>query len=86
MEHRNGAPRSKPRRRFGDFAAAGKVTRRPQAAKLPCERNKGGGDAKRRGRGKIPLKNKTKRRSAAALRLSQYEENDYISVVRTFFR
>ena len=29
-----------PRRRFGDFAAAGKVTRRPQAAKPPCkERN-----------------------------------------------
>ena len=26
--------RSRPRRRFGDFAAAGKVTRRPQAAKL----------------------------------------------------
>ena len=35
LEHRNGAPRSKPRRRFGDFAAAGKVTRRPQAAKYP---------------------------------------------------
>ena len=28
--------RSRPRRRFGDFAAVGKVTRRPQAAKLPC--------------------------------------------------
>ena len=27
--------RSRPRRRFGDFAAAGKVTRRPQAAKSP---------------------------------------------------
>ena len=27
--------RSRPRRRFGDFAAAGKVTRRPQAAKYP---------------------------------------------------
>ena len=27
---------SRPRRRFGDFAAAGKVTRRPQAAKPPC--------------------------------------------------
>ena len=26
---------SRPRRRFGDFAAAGKVTRRPQAAKFP---------------------------------------------------
>ena len=26
---------SRPRRRFGDFAAAGKVTRRPQAAKSP---------------------------------------------------
>ena len=26
---------SRPRRRFGDFAAGGKVTRRPQAAKLP---------------------------------------------------
>ena len=25
--------RSRPRRRFGDFAAVGKVTRRPQAAK-----------------------------------------------------
>ena len=25
---------SRPRRRFGDFAAAGKVTRRPQAAKF----------------------------------------------------
>ena len=37
LEHRNGAPRSKPRRRFGDFAAAGKVTRRPQAAKSPCK-------------------------------------------------
>ena len=41
LEHRNGAPRSKPRRRFGDFAAAGKVTRRPQAAKSPCERRNG---------------------------------------------
>ena len=30
---------SRPRRRFGDFAAAGKVTRRPQAAKLPCAIN-----------------------------------------------
>ena len=30
---------SRPRRRFGDFAAAGKVTRRPQAAKFPCEKN-----------------------------------------------
>ena len=30
---------SRPRRRFGDFAAAGKVTRRPQAAKLPCEKS-----------------------------------------------
>ena len=29
--------RSRPRRRFGDFAAVGKVTRRPQAAKSPCE-------------------------------------------------
>ena len=28
--------RLRPRRRFGDFAAAGKVTRRPQAAKLSC--------------------------------------------------
>ena len=28
--------RPRPRRRFGDFAAVGKVTRRPQAAKLPC--------------------------------------------------
>ena len=28
---------SRPRRRFGDFAAAGKVTRRPQAAKLPLQ-------------------------------------------------
>ena len=27
---------SRPRWRFGDFAAAGKVTRRPQAAKPPC--------------------------------------------------
>ena len=27
---------SRPRRRFGDFAAGGKVTRRPQTAKLPC--------------------------------------------------
>ena len=27
-----------PRRRFGDFAAAGKVTRRPQAAKSPCKK------------------------------------------------
>ena len=32
--------RSRPRRRFGDFAAAGKVTRRPQAAKLPKVRSK----------------------------------------------
>ena len=47
-------PSAAPRGRFGYFAAMGKVTRRPQAAKLPCERNKGGGDAKRRGRGKIP--------------------------------
>ena len=42
--------RSRPRRRFGDFAAAGKVTRRPQAAKflpvddrssltLPCKKS-----------------------------------------------
>ena len=31
---------SRPRRRFGDFAAAGKVTRRPQAAKLPADRKK----------------------------------------------
>ena len=38
LEHRNGAPRSKPRRRFGDFAAAGKVTRRLQAAKSPCKK------------------------------------------------
>ena len=30
---------SRPRRRFGDFAAVGKVTRRPQAAKLPCEKS-----------------------------------------------
>ena len=30
---------SRPRRRFGDFAAAGKVTRRPQAAKSPCEKS-----------------------------------------------
>ena len=29
---------SRPRRRFGDFAAAGKVTRRPQAAKSPCKK------------------------------------------------
>ena len=29
--------RSRPRRRFGDFAAVDKVTRRPQAAKSPCE-------------------------------------------------
>ena len=28
---------SRPRRRFGSFAAAGKGTRRPQAAKFPCE-------------------------------------------------
>ena len=28
--------RSRPRRRFGDFAAVGKVTRRPQAAKSPA--------------------------------------------------
>ena len=28
---------SRPRRRFGDFAAAGKVTRRPQAAKFPAQ-------------------------------------------------
>ena len=27
---------SRPRRRFGDFAATGKVGRRPQAAKPPC--------------------------------------------------
>ena len=40
LEHRNGAPRSKPRRRFGDFAAAGKVTRCPQAAKSPREKKK----------------------------------------------
>ena len=31
---------SRPRRRFGDFAAAGKVTRRPQAAKLPLQETK----------------------------------------------
>ena len=30
---------SRPRRRFGDFAAAGKVTCRPQAAKFPCEKS-----------------------------------------------
>ena len=29
---------SRPRRRFGDFAAVGKVTRRPQAAKPPCKK------------------------------------------------
>ena len=29
-----------PRRRFGDFAAAGKVTRRPQAAKSPLQETK----------------------------------------------
>ena len=28
---------SRPRRRFGSFAAVGKGTRRPQAAKSPCE-------------------------------------------------
>ncbi len=27
-----------PRRRFGYFAAAGKVTRRPQTAESPCEK------------------------------------------------
>ena len=27
---------SRPQRRFGDFAAEGKVTRRPQAAKSPA--------------------------------------------------
>ena len=32
--------RSRPQRRFGDFAAAGKVTRRPRAAKLPKVRAK----------------------------------------------
>ena len=31
---------SRPRRRFGDFAAAGKVTRRPQAAKFPLRGTK----------------------------------------------
>ena len=31
------AHRSRPRRRFGYFAAAGKVTRRPQTAELLCE-------------------------------------------------
>ena len=29
--------RSRPRWRFGYFAAAGKVTRRPQAAESPCD-------------------------------------------------
>ena len=29
---------SRPRRRFGYFAAVGKVTRRPQAAKPPCKK------------------------------------------------
>ena len=32
--------RSRPRRRFGDFAAVGKVTRRPQAAKSRCHRRR----------------------------------------------
>ena len=32
---------SRPRRCFGDFAAAGKVTRRPQAAKFPLPRETG---------------------------------------------
>ena len=31
--------RSRPRWRFGYFAAMGKVTRRPQAAKFPCEKS-----------------------------------------------
>ena len=31
---------SRPRWRFGDFAAVGKVTRRPQAAKLPLQETK----------------------------------------------
>ena len=31
--------RSRPRWRFGYFAATGKVTRRPQAAKFPCEKS-----------------------------------------------
>ena len=30
---------SRPRRRFGYFAAEGKVTRRPQTAESPCEKN-----------------------------------------------
>ena len=32
-----------PRRRFGDFAAAGKVTRRPQAAKFPLRKEPSSG-------------------------------------------
>ena len=34
---------SRPRRRFGDFAAAGKVTRRPQAAKFPLRKEPSSG-------------------------------------------
>ena len=34
--------RSRTRRRFGDFAAAGKVTRRPQAAKSPAKNRRNG--------------------------------------------
>ena len=39
---------SRPRRRFGDFAAAGKVTRRPQAAKLPCKNSDPGDNSRRK--------------------------------------
>src|SRR5699024_4417168 len=35
--------RSRPRRRFGDFAAVGKVTRRPQAAKSPVRKEPSSG-------------------------------------------
>ena len=34
------AHRSRPQRRFGDFAAEGKVTRRPQTAESPTERER----------------------------------------------
>ena len=37
-----------PRRRFGDFAAAGKVTRRPQAAKPPLRKTSKDGAPSRR--------------------------------------
>ena len=38
--------RSRPRWRFGYFAAVGKVTRRPQTAESPCKKNPTAGAAK----------------------------------------